>query len=190
MKKMMTLLLVLAMALSLAACGGDKTPTPTTGNVETTPVQNNTPTDAQQPTDGGKAENDGFVFDYKGTKIAMSGEVAPILEALGEPKSYTEETSCAFTGLDKTYFFGSFYLQTYPIKDKDYVFCLWLADDSVATEEGIRIGSTKAEVEKAYGAESFNGTNAYILTKGSSRLTVILTDGVVSSVQYDALVTQ
>ena len=43
-------------------------------------------------------------------------------------------------------------------------------------------------MEKAYGAESFNGTNAYIMTNGKSTLTVILTDGAVSSIQYDAVV--
>ena len=39
-----------------------------------------------------------------------------------------------------------------------------------------------------YGADGFNGTNAYILKGTTSTLTIILSDGVVSSIQYDAVV--
>jgi len=171
MKKLICLLAALALIFCFTACGGSDAP-------ETKPAENNTPVAPAEP---------GFTFTYNGTQIALKADAAPILAALGEPKSYTEETSCAFEGLDKTYYFGSFYLQTYPQGDKDYVFGFWFADDSVSTNENIYIGAPQAQVEAAYGADSYNGTNAYILTKGETKLTVILTDGVVSSIQYDAL---
>lgn len=132
----------------------------------------------------------GYSFTYNGALIPINADAAPIIAALGEPKSYTEETSCAFDGLDKTYYYGSFYLTTYPTDGKDYVYTLWFADDSISTKEGIRIGSTQAEVERAYGAESFDGNNAYILVRGETKLTVILTDGIVSSIQYGLLNSQ
>ena len=170
MKRFLCLLLVLMMALSLAACGGegDSTTVPSTGSNEPTPA------------------NDGYVFHYNGIAIAMHADAAPILAALGEPKTYTEETSCAFEGKDKTYFFGSFYLQTYPIGDKDYVYGVWFADDSVATDENVYVGMSQKDVEAVYGTAGYNGSNAYIMTKDGSRLTIILTDGKVSSIQYDA----
>ena len=174
MKRILCLILALFTVLCFAACGGSTTPTPDNGGSQS----NNTPV----------AATDGYVFNYNGTKIAMHADAAPIIAALGEPKSCTEEASCAFTGLDKTYFYGSFYIQTYPVGDKDYVFGVWFADDSVTTDEGVYVGMTQADVEAAYGAESFNGTNAYVMTKGKSTLTVILTDGAVSSIQYDAVV--
>lgn len=174
MKRILCLILALFTVLCFAACGGSTTPTPDNGGSQSS----NTPV----------AATDGYVFNYNGTKIAMHADAAPIIAALGEPKSCTEEASCAFTGLDKTYFYGSFYIQTYPVGDKDYVFGVWFADDSVTTDEGVYVGMTQADVEAAYGAESFNGTNAYVMTKGKSTLTVILTDGAVSSIQYDAVV--
>ena len=174
MKKLICLILAVITALTFAACGGSQGATPS-GNSQ---GNANTPV----------AATDGYVFNHNGTKIAMHAEAAPIIAALGEPKTYTEEASCAFTGLDKTYFYGSFYIQTYPIGEKDYIFGVWFADDSVSTDEGVYVGMSQADVEAAYGAESFNGTNAYVLTKGKSILTVILKDGVVSSVQYDAVV--
>lgn len=173
MKKLICLILALAMMACLAACGGGETPADNEGNNN---ANNNTVVEK------------GYEFAYNGTTIAMSADAAPIVTALGEPKKYTEEASCAFTGMDKTYYYGGFYLQTYPMGDKDFVYSVWLADDSVSTQEGAYIGMSQSAVEGIYGTEGYNGTNGYILTKGKSTLTIILTDGVVSSIQYDAVV--
>ena len=172
MKKILTLVLAVCLVFTLAACGSD-TPGGTTPGSGT----------PSEPT-----VNEHFVFNYNGTAIKLHANMAPILAALGEPKTYTESTSCAFEGLDKTYYYGSFYIDTYPIGDQDYVYDFWFADDSVATTEGIYIGSTQAQVEAAYGADNFNGSNAYIVTKGDGQLTVILKDGKVSSIQYSIIV--
>lgn len=173
MKKILSLILALCLMLCLAACG-DSPDTPET----TTGSNTNVPTPA----------TDGYVFNYNGTALVMHDNAANVLAALGEPKTYTEEASCAFDGKDKTYYFGSFYLQTYPIGDQDYIYGVWFADDSVTTDEGVYIGMAQKDVEAAYGADAYNGSNAYILTKGATRLTVIITEGVVSSIQYDAVV--
>ena len=129
-----------------------------------------------------------FTFIYQGVAISPHGDAAPVIEALGDPKSYTEESSCAFEGLDKTYYYGPFYLSTYPMDGKDYIYTLWFADDTVATEEGIRIGSNQADVESVYGAYSFNGTNAYALIKGNSKLMLLITEGEVSAIRYEGMI--
>ena len=171
MKKIFALILALTMVLALAACGGETAP-------ETTAPAANAP---------GKTDASSWKYTVRGVDILMNAEAAPILEALGEPVSYTEEASCAFTGLDKTYNYGGFFLNTYPIGDADYIYGVCLMDDSSTTPEGIYIGATQAEVEAAYGADGFNGSNAYILKGTTSTLTIILSDGVVSSIQYDAV---
>lgn len=135
----------------------------------------------------GSAKTEDIGFTHNGTEIVMKAPAAPVLGSLGEPLAYTEETSCAFDGLDKTYYYGGFYLTTYPEGDEDYVFSLWFADDSVSTSEGIRIGSNQSEVDAAYGAEHFNGINAYVITAGETKLTIVITDGAVSSVLYEAV---
>lgn len=159
MKSPLHMLLILCVAMMLTACGGEA--------------------EAQMPP--------GFTFTYNSIEIAMKAPAQTILSSLGQPINYTEETSCAFDGLDKTYYYGSFYLTTYPIDGADYIHSLWFADDSVATAEGIAIGASQSDVETAYGTEGFNGSNAYVLTQGETKLTIILTDGVVSSVQYEAI---
>ena len=174
MKKFFALFLALTMVLTMAACGAQK------------PAA----TDSQAPAVQGPTQPDATSWKYtvRGVDVMMHAEAAPVLEALGEAVSYTEEASCAFTGLDKTYYYGGFYLQTYPIGDADYIYSVWLVDDSSTTPEGIYIGATQAEVEAAYGADSFNGENAYILTGTTSTLTIILDNGRVSSIQYDAVI--
>lgn len=181
MKKLMLFLLIACMLMSLAACGsgsGNETKAP-----ETKPASNEEIAATEAPEVQGETE-EGFAFNYNGTEITLHAPAEPIVEALGEPKKYTESASCAFKGLDKTYFYGSFYMDTYPVDGNDFVYGWWFADDSVATEEGIYIGASQAEVEAAYGADAFNGSNAYIVTRGGGTLTVILEDGVVSSIQY------
>lgn len=167
MKKLIAILIAAAMLLCFAACQSSQNPG-TSNNLSgsTEPKQ------------------DSFDFTYKGTKIALHAPAAGIVEALGEPLKYSESTSCAFEGLDKSYDYGSFHLETYPIGDKDYIYGWWFVDDLVQTTEGIGIGSSYADVEAAYGAENYNGSNAFQVKKGSGMLTVILEKDVVTSVQY------
>ena len=156
MKRISLFLLAAVMVFSLAGCGA------------TEPNQ----------------QEENFSFTYNGTKITLDAEAAPIIDALGEPTSYTEEPSCAFDGMDKTYYYGSFYLSTYPLNGKDYVYSIWFADDSVSTNDGIRIGVSQEQVEAICGADRFDGTNAYIQVRGSFKLTVLMDEGAVSSIQY------
>lgn len=181
MKK--TIIFAIIACMLLSGCGGNGAAETTAAPVETQPsdaaVETTTPVfETEAPSDNA------FSMTYNGTEIKLHAPAAPIIEALGEPKKYTESASCAFDGLDKTYYYGSFYLDTYPQDEEDFVYGWWFADDSLTTAEGIYIGATQAEVEAAYGADAFNGANAYIVKQSDGMLTVILQDGVVSSIQY------
>ena len=123
-----------------------------------------------------------LVFLYNGTEIAMGAEAAPILEALGEPKSCTEAPSCLFEGVDKTYYYGSFYLLTSPAPDGERIYKLWFAEDCVETPEGIAIGDEAAEVAQTYEVETCG--EIYFYDRGDTRLNIITEKGVVTSVQY------
>ena len=171
MKKIIAFALAICLMFCFAACGSTTT--------EEQGGNNNS----------GKVEStSNFSFTYKGAEIKLSQPVAPILEKLGEPMKYTESASCAFEGLDKSYYYGSFYLETYPQGEEDFVYGWWFADDTVTTPEGIYIGSAKADVDAAYGAENFNGTNSYDIKDGNGKLTIILENDVVTSIQYNLIV--
>lgn len=181
MKK--TLCFVLVLSLFLAGCGKSDTQPASVAPAKTEEKEVTVTTAPTVQTEAPAAE-DVFSLSYQGVEITLHAPAAPIVEALGEPKKYTESASCAFDGLDKTYYYGSFYLDTYPQGEEDFVYGWWFADDSLTTVEGIYIGASQADVEAAYGADTFNGNNAYIVKQSDGILTVILTDGAVSSIQY------
>ena len=168
MKKIICLLMVCMLAL--AACGGS-------GDAETTQASGGTTQAAEQQS------TDAYVFTVKGVKVVMNAEAKPIIEALGECKSYHEEASCAFNGLDKEYNYGSFIIRTYPKDDVDYISAVDLMDDTVTTPEGLYIGATKDDVVKAYGQPS---GDFYEYVKGDCSLLFLFDGDTVTSIQYTA----
>ncbi len=182
MKKLMIICMLLTMLLSMAACVQEP-PSGTAAAPANQPEQ----TQPADPAAAPETQTPGYVFRFQGLEIAMGVEAAPILEALGEPKSYTETTSCAFTGLDKTYFYGDFYLFTCPMNGGEYIYGLMLATDSVQTAEGLSIGASRAQVESLYGSESYNGETGYVLQKGSCKLTILVENDLVTDIYYDAV---
>ena len=118
------------------------------------------------------------------TTLSLDAPAKNALEALGAPYGYTETASCAFAGTEKTYDFGSFYLRTYPAGDGDRILGWWFCGDALCTPEGISIGSGREQVEQAYGA--FTG-NACVLSRGEEKLTILLEDDTVTTVQYSLL---
>lgn len=175
---MKKLAVVFAAMLILVGCGG--------GADETTKAAAETTGAAAAETTAAQAQTaEAFVFEANGVNVMMNAEAAPIVEALGEPKSFFESESCAFKGLDKEYTYNGFVLKTYPMDDVDYVSSVTLMDDTVETPEGICIGSSLDDVKAAYGDGGSDTTCQY--EKGDSKLLIILDGGVVTSIQYLAI---
>ena len=118
------------------------------------------------------------------TTLTLDAPAKTALETLGAPYGYTETASCAFAGTEKTYDFGAFYLRTYPAKDGDRILGWWFCGDKLHTTEGISIGAPREQVEQAYG--EFTG-NACVVTRGEEKLTILLEDDTVTTVQYSLL---
>ena len=158
MKKLLIYLLLAATVLSFTACKKEETPAD----------------------DNGKT----YTFTSGTTKITVGADVAPILTSLGKWNDNDESPSCAFEGLDKIYVYSGFEIYTQPNKEKDFVYMIRLFDDTVATEEGIRIGTAKEAVIAAYGtATQASDTNLRYDAKGMY-LQFSLESGVVTSIQY------
>ena len=193
MKKTMLTMVLMTAALSMAGCGSGSgtgsTAAAKTEATETTAAESSqaAETTAEASESATEAEITGFTFITGDTVIAMNADAAPILEELGEWENYVETTSCAFKGLDKTYSYPGFDLYTYPLDGKDNVNSVYFVDDTVSTPEGIHIGSTKEEMEAAYGTDYEEEFGAYTYTKDKSKLQFLVTDGVIDSVEYTAV---
>lgn len=129
-------------------------------------------------------EKEGYYFEYKGIKIGINDEAAPILEALGEPMHYFEAPSCAFEGMDKIYSYSGFEFTTYTKDNKDYISSIVFLDDTVTTREGITLNATLDDIIKAYGSEYEKSYNQFSYSDGNCVLSFILENDGVVSVEY------
>lgn len=86
-----------------------------------------------------------------GVSADTGADVAALLDAFGGDYAYSEAISCVYTGMDKTYEYPNCILYTYPDGDTDRLMELYCTAD-VTTSRGITIGSSRKDVEKAYGS--------------------------------------
>lgn len=133
-------------------------------------------------------KNEEFVFKCKDVVITPNDEAEGIIEKLGKYISYDESNSCAFEGLDKVYKYSGFEIQTYPVKNKDYIYSITFLNDMVSTVEGVSIGASREKVIEIYGDkyESIGDNISYTL--GKTSLQFIFRDGKVTSIKYFAIV--
>lgn len=129
-----------------------------------------------------------YVFKTEKAEIAVGAEAAPILKALGTPKSTFEQDSCAYQGKDKVYSYDGFDICTYPVKGKDYISAVYLMDNTAATPEGLKIGSTKQDMINAYGSGYTEEFGVYRYTAGDTQLSIYTTNQVVDSIEYLVIV--
>ena len=187
--------ILLSLTLILTACGNNEVNRITgdvtninQGNTETSQTGISEQTTNETETASQNPSYKGFVFTHSGVTIEIDANFAPILLALGEPRSYFESESCAFEGLDKVYTYIGFEVDTYPQGDDDFVSAIVLRDDTVSTKEGLRIGSSRAEMEATYGIPRQNDSGQLIYDKDGMRLCFILDDDVVISIEYQTTV--
>lgn len=150
----------------------------------------------EQKEQGDESQKDalnGYIFEAeangKTVSVSMDNEMKGILEQLGEAASYFESPSCAFEGLiDKTYTYEHFRIETYPDGETDRVSSVIFLDDIAETPEGIGIGMTKEDMEKAYGTEYEEKDGMVVYTKDGKHLSFLVRDGKIESVQYNSSV--
>lgn len=183
MKKWIVLL-VMASMLLLAGCGDSEKVIEGSGtNSSSTSVETGgeAKPDASQE-NGGQNSGKGYTFTVQGATVQIDADMSVVTEALGEPLSYYEAPSCAFDGMDTIYTYAGFTVQTYP--DNDNIYMIVLKDDSVATEEGVSIGDSREQVEQAYGSEYTEETGKIVYKKDSMKLSFILQEDEVVSIEY------
>lgn len=167
-RKIVLLATAVVTGLALTACGGSDSGTGSSGTASS---------------DGG----DGFTFTSGSTVIEMNADASAVVDELGDADDYFESESCAFEGLDKVYTYPGFQLNTYPVDDKDYVLSVVFMDDTVSTDEGISIGSTKDDVTEAYGDPSSESSTQMVYEKGDTELTIGLDGDSVSTLEISAV---
>ena len=176
-KKIFCLLMIVAIAFSLAACGGSNAPASGSSG------SGSASSGSQQSSTASAAATE-FSFETGGKTVRIDEDMEKVLADIGKEKSYFEAASCAFDGLDKTYTYSGFEIITRPEGDKDFVNCITLTDDSVTTREGLYIGCSRDEVIKIYGDGGEETLGGITYTLGNTVLSVILEKDTVVSIEY------
>ncbi len=167
--------LIATMALSMVACGSSS---------DTKVIEGSNTTTASSTSDSSAAS--GFVFTYNGTAIAVDTDVAPVLEALGEPKSEFTSPSCAGQGDGHLYTYDDFEIQTYPDGDTDLILYVLLRTDNVATAEGVDLSSSRDDIIATYGEPSEEATGSMKYEKDGTKLVFIFDGDSLISIEYDS----
>ncbi len=162
-----------------------KTTEAETTEAETTEAETTEAETAEAETTAAAAASaDGYTFVVGDVTVIMGAEAAPILEKLGEPEKTFEQDSCAYQGKDIVYTYKGFELSTYPADGKDCVASVYVLDDTVATAEGIRIGSTADDVREAYKDNYTEEFGVYRMTDGRTELIIYTTNDIVDGIEY------
>ena len=178
--------LVIILALVLVGCSSKDT-----GDGKT---KDNNKADAAEGTDtksGGDTSEDtsnNFAFKYDGIVMAIDAKAKEILDELGQPMDYFEAPSCAYQGLDRTYYYNGFEITTYAEGEVEYIASILLVDDTVTTDKGVYIGSSVEDVVEAHGQDYEENTGQYTYTQGDSQLQFIFKDDLVVSILYTKII--
>lgn len=124
------------------------------------------------------------VFENDGITIGVDVDMAPIADALGEPKSIFEEPSCAAQGTAYLYTYPGFTVNTYPDGETNLVGYITLKDDTVATPEGIDLSSTREDVIAAYGEDYAEDDKKISYEKDGMTLNFIFSGEDIASIEY------
>lgn len=178
-RKFLLLVLAVLMVVTLCACGPNGDPS-TSENPDSTADPSGSTTTAN-----------GYGFQVTGSNgtvtLYADMDFSTVVSALGDHANYFEAPSCAFNGLDKIYTYSNFEVHTYPDGKADRISMILILNDLVSTPEGISIGSTQAEMENAYGTGYTQSGSAYTYTKDNMKLTFLITEGSITSIEYDSL---
>jgi hypothetical protein len=142
-------ILILGMLLTLSAC--DSKNNPSEADNQTTPAPSPSSRPGTSVNTGVFSEKD-LVFVLNGIEYPLHSDAGKLLAVLGKPDKQSEAVSCAYVGMDRQFVYkAGIEIDTYPIKDNDMIDSIVLIRKDFATAKGITIGSSKAEVEAAYG---------------------------------------
>lgn len=170
MKKFLCVLLAMLLLVALCACDGDSGTSTTT-----------------KPTTGENTNPKGYLFTYNGKQFGLGMKMEDVKALIGQPTKSNTSDSCAFGGTDTTYYYDSIRITTSDDKGYEWVYEIYLLDDFVATEEGISVGSTAADVTAKYGQSEGGSDSLLVYSKDGMKIKFSMKDGKVAAVLYTAL---
>lgn len=137
--------------------------------------QNNTP--AETPSEAPKKDMQFSIDD-----LLKNG--ADIIAALGNPDSTSISPACTTNGCDiKEYKYPDLEVQCYIDNNVEYICFISIKGGDYATTKGIKVGSSRADVEAAYGAGEETG-GMIVYADGNKEMDITYNGDTVSAIEF------
>lgn len=189
MKKKLILILLIITSFAITSCSENTEPIQE-NDIETSSNVHEEESTTEVSQENNEESSSIYEFTYLDIDIPLDVEAEPILTELGDSIDYFEAKSCAFPGLDKMYTYPGIEIRTYEKDGVDHIISIILLDDTVATQDGIRLFSTLESVESTYGEADKIENGLYTYIKDDTSLNFLIKDDEVISIEYLALVAE
>lgn len=104
---------------------------------------------------------------------------------IAEEANVSEIPSCAFDGIDKIYTYSNVEITVSDINGVPTVYSVYFKDDTIYTEEGLKISDNKDLMIEKYGKDYNNSLkNKYDYTKGDTTLSFVLENDIITGIEY------
>lgn len=139
---------------------------PTENEVPTEAPAEETPAPTEAPAQPDQSETVRFKMED------LLTDASGIISALGTPNHTGGGAACLTNGHDdKIYQYDGLEIECYVDGDSEYIFLINITGGNYETDRGIKIGSTREDVESAYGAGTPSG-NMIIYTSGDNEMDI------------------
>lgn len=171
MKKLIAILLVLTMVMALAACGS-KSEDPSALEI----------TMGVEDVEAEASKEVKLQFVYEGVTL-VPGQAFDYNDLPAYDSLYTVP-SCALEGTDNVYSYGCMEVTAFDQGEGEFIYSVYILDDSVATPEGLKIGDSVETVVELYGSEFQDNDGEYVYTQGEVMLSILFDGDAVTSIEY------
>lgn len=185
--------LALTTGLLTSCSGGDDSGSPSTlpasgSSSASTPAPSAGSSSADASATGAPAPavQDDEIY-YNGVVLSPDGDMAPVLEALGEPDDYSEVISCMFeSGMDKTYTYPDLTIYTYPTATEERILLIDVTSPNVQTSRGVKVGDSLDGALLAYtDILTPESDTRYTATIGDKFFSIMGEGGLVTNISYE-----
>lgn len=198
MKRILAILLAVALLTALVGCGEAEQPKDTQVQTTAAPVVETTNAPAEETTAAPEeettaaaeettapaqtADGDVFSFTYQGVTLVPGNAFDSA--ALPEAESVFEVPSCAIEGTDNVYSYGEIEVTAFNDGSGEVIYSVYIVDANTPTAEGLYIGDTMDHVIAAYGEDYTQENGQVTYQKGNTQLVIILDGDYVGSIDF------
>ena len=154
------------------------------GNNETPAAQEQPQQNNETPANNGNANTQPVAQEVKFSTDDLLSNASGKIAELGSPDRSEEANGCLSKGDgQKNYYYPDLEIQCYTENGAEYIYDILIKGGNYATSKGIKVGSSRADVEAAYGAGEASG-NMLIYSNGDKQLIFTMNGDTVSEIEF------